>query len=174
MDGVCYGRLDVPEDAGHTRRVAALLAAELPSGISLWTSPLRRCGALAEALCELRPDIACRADAGLAEMDFGDWEGCSWDAIGSAALDSWVADFVRHPPGGGESVAAFMARVAQCFDAALHAGRDCVWITHAGVARAALLLSRGQRLVTRAEEWPREGLDFGRWQVLDLEKTQRA
>jgi alpha-ribazole phosphatase len=174
MEGVCYGRLDVPADDGDTRQVAALLSAELPPGIALWTSPLRRCRALADALREQRPDIACHIDAGLGEMDFGDWEGRSWDHIGPTALDTWVADFAHHRPGGGECVTAFMARVARAFDAALDVGRDCVWITHAGVARAVLLLSRGQRLVTRADEWPREGLAFGRWQALELDPAQRA
>ncbi|MEH3087392.1 MAG: histidine phosphatase family protein [Xylophilus ampelinus] len=164
--GLCYGRLDVAADPGHTRETAARLADALPPGAALRTSPRRRCRDLADALAALRPDLRPAAvDARLAEMDFGDWEGRRWDAIGPAALDAWTADFARHRPGGGESVADFMARVAEAFDAPAP-GADRVWIAHAGVARAATLLARGLRRVERAADWPRTGPDFGAWTTL--------
>ena len=82
------------------------------------TSPLQRCEQLAHALIGLRPDLACKKDLHLQEMDFGDWEGRRWNAIGPAALDAWVADFAGHRPGGGESVQAFMGGVAAVWDEA--------------------------------------------------------
>jgi alpha-ribazole phosphatase len=36
-------------------------------------------------------------------------------------------------------------------------------VTHAGVARAALLLSRGVEHVAQASEWPLEAPKFGAW-----------
>ncbi|KQM71333.1 histidine phosphatase family protein [Xylophilus sp. Leaf220] len=166
--GICYGRTDVPADPVATDRAAEALAAVLPAGSRVARSPLQRCAALAEALHRLRPDLPSTPDPRLAEMDFGDWEGHAWDALGAERLDAWTADFAHHAPGGGESVAGFMARVARAFDELPHAGEaDVVWIAHAGVARAAQLLAAGTRQVARASDWPREGLDFGRWAVVE-------
>ena len=43
---------------------------------------------------------------------------------------------------------------------------DTVWITHAGVIRAATLLSQGVREVTRAEQWPSKQIAFGQVQTV--------
>ncbi|HEY3045914.1 MAG TPA: histidine phosphatase family protein [Polaromonas sp.] len=168
--GVCYGQLDMAADAQATRLCAEALAQVLPPGIAVVTSPLQRCEQLAHVLVGLRPDLTFKTDARLREMDFGSWEGRRWDAIGSAALDAWIADFARHRPGGGESVQAFMQRVAGIWDE-LWAGTpvpvtDTVWITHAGVIRAATLLQRGLRQITRADQWPTATPGCGEWRVL--------
>ena len=173
--GICYGRLDVATDAGATAECASKLAARLPNGIRIVTSPLQRCEQLANALIGLRPDLTCKKELRLQEMDFGDWEGRRWDAIGAAALDAWVADFARHRPGGGESVQAFLQRVAAVWDelwdqanaSARDEPADTVWITHAGVIRAATLLQRDLRQLTRADQWPTITPGFGEWSVLE-------
>ena len=46
---------------------------------------------------------------------------------------------------------------------ALH--QASVWITHAGVIRAATLLARGQRQVQRADQWPVEAPSWGGWRI---------
>ncbi|MBC7444844.1 MAG: histidine phosphatase family protein [Polaromonas sp.] len=181
--GVCYGRLDVPADAQATAECARQLAALLPAGVSVISSPLQRCEQLAQALQAQRPDLVYKTDARLQEMDFGQWEGRAWDAIGAAALDAWVADFAGHRPGGGESVQAFMQRVAGLWDetgrpATAGAGRAAnagtLWITHAGVLRAASLLEHGIRCLSRADQWPRAALGFGQWRMLALAPAQRS
>jgi alpha-ribazole phosphatase len=43
-----------------------------------------------------------------------------------------------------------------------------VWITHAGVIRAAGLLARGVTHLDDASQWPREAPGFGAWTVVDL------
>jgi alpha-ribazole phosphatase len=166
--GVCYGRLDIAADPDHTRDTASRLAQALPPHAVLRSSPRARCRALADALVAQRPDLRPAAvDARLAEMDFGAWEGLRWDAVGPAALGAWTADFMRHRPGGGESVAAFLARVGEAVDAVTQAP-DSVWICHAGVARAAALWAGGNRHLAKAADWPRAGPDFGQWTVLRL------
>ena len=163
--GLCYGRLDVPADVAATQASAQALAATLPQHSTLHTSPLQRCEHLALSTCALRPDLACKTDTRLAEMDFGSWEGQHWDSIGANALDSWTNNFAHHPPGGGESVTHFMQRIAQMFDETLATSQDTVWICHAGVIRATRLLLAGQRQVRHAHEWPREAVPFGRWEI---------
>lgn len=165
--GLCYGASDVPDDPAATRAAAAHLAAALPAGAAaLHVSPLARCRHLAEALCALRPDLpAPQTDARLAEMDFGAWERRPWSAIARAEFDAWTARFADARPGGGENVRAFMHRVAQAWDEAwplaLRTRRPVIWITHAGVLRAARLLHAGVRCPPSASDWPAEAVPLG-------------
>jgi len=159
--GICYGALDVPAGEAATREAAQQLANALPEGIAMAWSPLQRCAQLAQALSALRPDLASRADPRLREMNFGAWEGRSWEAIGSQALAVWTDDFAKHRPGGGENLEGFMQRVAEAWDEL--GGEPCVWITHAGVIRATGLLARGQRRIDRADQWPVEAPAYGGW-----------
>jgi alpha-ribazole phosphatase len=131
--GVCYGALDLLADTAATQALAQDLAQALPQGIAMASSPLQRCEHLAQHLCRLRADLAYVTDAALSEMNFGQWEGQAWDAIGAAALQAWTDDFMQHHPGGAESVAHMLERVGAALRAALSADQDVVWVTHAGV-----------------------------------------
>ena len=162
--GICYGQLDVLADVDATAVCARELAQALPPGIKIICSPLQRCEQLAHVLIGLRVDLAYKTDPRLEEMDFGQWEGQRWDDISAAAIDAWVADFGRHRPGGGESVGQFMQRVAAVWDeTVLAADTPTLWITHAGVIRAATLLQGGQRQVASAAQWPAAAPRFGSW-----------
>ena len=162
--GVCYGQLDVPADADATAACARELAKVLPPGIHIICSPLQRCEQLAHVLTGLQPGLAYKTDARLTEMDFGQWEGQRWDDIGAAAVSAWVADFRRHRPGGGESVEQFMQRVAAAWDETVSAAdAPTLWITHAGVIRAATLLHGGRRQIASASQWPPTAPRFGSW-----------
>ena len=159
---VCYGQLDVPADVAATTECACELAKILPPDINIICSPLQRCEQLAQLLIGLQPDFSYRKDPRLKEMDFGQWEGKRWDDIGPQALDAWVADFANHRPGNGESVRQFMQRVADVWDEARNTP-GTLWITHAGVIRAATLLHGGQRQITSASQWPADAPRFGSW-----------
>ena len=172
--GTCYGALDVPADAQATRAAAERLATALPPGARVAYSTLQRCELLAHELQALRPDLTFTPDARLREMDFGCWEGKTWDAIGKSAIDTWVAGFATHAPGGGESLAHMLHRVA----AALQTARewrndqgtmDVVWITHAGVARCvAWLQERGVSVLPRSDDWPVAAPGWGEWEIREL------
>ena len=173
--GRCYGRLDWPADEAATQAAAQALARRLPPHVCVaQVSPRRRCVQLAEKLAALRPGLRWRVDERLAEMDFGAWEGQAWEEIGRTAMDAWLADFVDARPGGGESVRAFMARVGAAWDEWQATGGDALWLTHAGVMRAALLLARGVRLPARADEWPRDTLPPGEVLALRAENHPLA
>ncbi len=151
--GICYGRLDVPADLD--RSAADALRAELPPGLPVWSSPLRRCRQLAELL---HPGPAI--DERLAEMNFGDWEGMAWDAIPRHELDAWAADVAGYAPPGGESPSAVQGR-ALAFVAGL-AVPEAVVVTHAGVIR--VLVAHWRQLAAR--EWGSLRIPFaGRLQV---------
>lgn len=139
--GTCYGRLDLEPEPGHLQAMVAALRAR-PAPLRLLTSPLQRCRRLAEALAGHgwpAPEVL----GGLAEMDFGDWEGRRWDDIGREAVDGWARDLLRFAPPGGETVAALADRAHHAMQRALAAidpeaarsGPTLAVVTHAGVIR---------------------------------------
>jgi alpha-ribazole phosphatase len=165
--GTCYGALDMAADAAATQLAAQALAEVLPLGAMVRYSTLQRCELLAQYLCGLRPDLTFSPEPRLVEMNFGVYEGTAWADIPRVDLDAWTADFWYHRFGGAESLAELMARVHSVWDedavsqGNTNALRDTVWITHAGVARAALLMSRGVDHVDQASQWPLEAPGFG-------------
>lgn len=135
--GICYGRSDI---ACAPADVAAALAAVLPqlpadlARVAVYSSPSIRCTALAQAL----PGAFVTIDARLMELDFGDWEMRTWDAIPRAEIDAWAADPVGYRPGGGESVRQMAARVLAFYrELAIAHGRPgaAVVVCHAGTMR---------------------------------------
>jgi alpha-ribazole phosphatase len=170
-DGLCYGASDVPADAALTDAAARAAAEVLPVGLPVWVSGMGRAQQLARALQALRPDLrAPLTDTRLNEMDFGRWELQRWDAVPRAAFDRWMADFAHHRFGGIESTQQVIDRVADALDA-LRAGgaSEAVWITHAGVIRAAQFVAEhGRAPIETVSQWPREAPEPGahRWLVL--------
>jgi alpha-ribazole phosphatase len=164
--GICYGALDVPADPTATQTAASELAHTLPEGLLVRFSPLARCAQLAQDLRDLRSDLHFESDVRLAEMNFGCYEGIAWDAIALDALREWTDDFGQHRFGGSESANMVMERVASAWDT-LDTASSQVWLTHAGVIRAAVLISQGLRNVQSANQWPKEAPAFGRWITLE-------
>lgn len=162
--GTCYGALDVSADAQQTEAAAKALAKELPQAIRVEVSPLMRCQQLAQALARLRTDLQFSINPNLREMDFGCWEGMAWNDIPRAAMEDWTQDFSTHRFGGSESAGEVLARVATAWDAVHNGtGADVLWISHAGVARAAVLLQQGIRQPGAAKDWPILSLAYGAW-----------
>ena len=161
--GLCYGRTDLACAAEATQAVAEAVAPLIPAGIDIFSSPLRRCTALAEAVVSLRPDLpAARCDPRLAEMDFGNWEGRPWAEIDRADFDAWMSDFADgRVAGDGESTRQFMRRVGAAWDEWRASGRDALWVTHAGVMRAVTLLQSGVRCPSDAAAWPKQAIGYG-------------
>lgn len=172
-EGICYGRTELEADAAANGAAASALAASLPACVQVRSSPLRRCRALAEALAELRPDLAGQEDPRLAELDFGCWEGRSWDAVPPEEFERWTSDFGSYRFGGRESVSELLARVAGAL-ADLPAAGDVLWITHAGVIRAVRLLAGGAGLPRRAAEWPAAQVPMGGCERVVLQEGSRA
>ncbi|MGO8739796.1 alpha-ribazole phosphatase family protein [Rhodoblastus sp.] len=148
--GLCYGRSDIglerpaEEDAARLRRL-------LPENVPLFSSPLRRCRLLAEAL---RP--APRFDDRLREMDFGDWELQPWDGIDRDLLDAWARNPLDFTPPGGESARNLRARVAEfCEELKKQDRQEAVLLAHGGVLRAAV------SALTGAPNWLTLTFDFG-------------
>lgn len=128
--GICYGQTDLPL-AGPVEPDAARLRPLLPQRYALYSSPLARARLLAEALG--KPVI----DPRLQEIDFGAWEACSFDTIGTA-IDAWVGDPLNFRAPGGESASEMAARVLQWLDEiqAQPPAAAVVVVAHGGPLRA--------------------------------------
>ena len=147
--GLCVGaRSDPPVHWRRAKRLARRIQAHARRhrlAHEVVTSPRSRCADVGAWLA--RWGWRHRIDAGLLELDFGAWEGRRWDDIGAAALAAWTADFLHHRPGGGESLAALLARAARPPLAALAVGHGG-WM----LARRWGLESPG--VAPRAADWP--------------------
>nr|WP_294510807.1 histidine phosphatase family protein [uncultured Rhodopila sp.] len=130
--GICYGRLDIPVDPAAAGDIDAIATdSGLRGAEKVWTSPARRCRQLADAIA-MALDAPLSIDARLQELDFGDWEGLSWEAVPRAELDRWAASPLTFTPPRGESGAALLARVRD-FETVLRRDRqDCVVVSHGG------------------------------------------
>lgn len=152
--GRCIGaRSDLAVDARRAKRLAHRIrevARRERLARVVAASPALRCRAVAGWLRRFGFDA--RIDARLREFDFGAWDGRAWDAIGRAELDAWSADFAGHAPGGGDTLADFLARV-QAVRAAPPAP---LLVTHGGWLSALRWLEAhgAGAAPPRAVDWP--------------------
>jgi alpha-ribazole phosphatase len=164
--GVCYGRTDLAIAPGLLARDLPRLRASLPAEAPLFSSPLRRCAAIAEAL----GGATVQYDARLAELDFGSWEMRRWSDIERASIDAWVADMAGYRPGGGDSVNAMAHRVAAFYDERLRDRAPAATvICHAGTIRLLLARARGldpQAMALEAAQHP-HAIAYGETVLID-------
>jgi probable phosphoglycerate mutase len=97
------------------------------------TSPVRRTHESAEILSE-RLERPLATEAGLAEMEFGTWDGLTFDEIRDRypdELDAWLGS-LDHGPGGGESFRVVEKRVLASLERLLadHAGQTLLVVSH--------------------------------------------
>jgi len=106
--------------------------------LAVLSSPLKRCTSLAQALGTYE------CDPRLLELDFGSWEGVSWDDIDRTDFDRWAADYVHNRVPGGESWSDVRDRVDSFLaDMRKRPDSTAVVVTHAGVIRPVLSLVLG-------------------------------
>jgi alpha-ribazole phosphatase len=136
--GVCYGRLNVAISADALAQAATQVRRQLDAlhDVVFFSSPALRCRLLAQELANPRQLTIVPE---LAEMDFGSWEGRSWDAVPRHELDAWADDVWGYSPGGAESPAAVAARwCAWSERLKTSAIETAIAVTHAGLIRVAL------------------------------------
>ena len=152
---LCYGRSDVELAATWQVDVDECLAA-IPVATSIITSPLVRCRMLASAIGR-RDGLSVVEDPRLMELDFGSWEGRSWDDIPRADVEEWVSSLQDYAPGHGESLRTLWARV-DSFREELLARYDghVVVVSHHGPIRALAAQLEGRspdKMVTCQVPW---------------------
>ncbi|WP_374651483.1 histidine phosphatase family protein [Dongia sp.] len=126
--GRVMGQKDIPlNDTGRAQAEAASERLLTLPVTSIWCSPLIRCRATAAPLLARRPDLPDIVLDDLQERNWGVFEGHNEDRRPPR----------RETPPGGESMAAFTARIM----AALSTINDCALplvISHSGVLRVIL------------------------------------
>jgi len=141
--GLCYGKLDVklsPRGFKQAAQTAQLLKPFEPQAI--YSSPRLRALDTAAAI-----GAACQIDViiddRLAELDFGDFEGLSYEAAERQYPDLYQ-QWMAHPTDiqfpNGESYAQMSKRVTELASLlpSRHAGQTIVTVAHGGVNRIVL------------------------------------
>lgn len=141
--GRCYGRLNVglsPEGRRQSESVAQRLASEPLSAI--YASPRRRTIESAEILAAAH---ACgvRIENDLREIDFGDFEGLTYDDISKLNPElyrQWMEQPTEVEFPNGESFTLVKSRVSKAVAVLKdrHAGQSIALITHGGAIRISL------------------------------------
>lgn len=164
------GQIDVPLNAlglEQARRMGQRLAGEAID--RLIVSDLARARQTAQALAS-HHGLALQIDPLWREQAFGVLEGLDLPTIQRQHADLWrrwsrhEADYAL--PGGGESNAAFHARVMRALQALLaaHAGQRVAVVTHGGVLDMLWRSVHGQALSgPRNCEIPNTGINRLRW-----------
>jgi alpha-ribazole phosphatase/probable phosphoglycerate mutase len=137
----------------------AIHVAEEVSRLSIariYSSDLRRASQTAKAIAQ-RTGIAVNCLTGLREIDFGQWEGLTWQEIEAQfpdEVDLWLREFPLRSAPGGEAYTAFTARVETTIAAVLRdaASMAIAVVTHRGVMRHTLTKFFG---FAETEAWER-------------------
>lgn len=133
------GWTDLPADLSDTAALERL-AAYLPDGAQVVSSDLQRASATADAIGGTRTRLP--HDPALRELNFGDWDGLSFDEIGRRdpvlSRKIWQEPGEISPP-NGESWNALSARINASVDTLLvEKPRDIIIVAHFAVILTAL------------------------------------
>lgn len=137
--GRYIGKIDVPlSDRGRRQaeELAERLRREAPR--RCLTSPLRRCRETADIISKAA-GLTFETDPDLREIDFGDWDGMTFDEILKTAPDEvkrWDALESIFAFPNGESLNDFLARVKHVAGRIIDTPEETVIVcTHGGVIR---------------------------------------
>ena len=146
--GRFLGSTDVPlSELGLRQATALARSSRVNQTMPHFVSPLRRAMQTAESFDADEFDAgessgrSWQTDPDLREIDFGRWEGCSFDEIAASdqdgQVDRWGRFDLEFSFPEGESLGAFVQRVARAADRLASDEADTVVaITHGGVIRA--------------------------------------
>ena len=139
----CGRHLDPPLTAAGERMATefADCFAATP-GQAIYASPLQRALATAAPLARARGLVVHQRE-GLAEIDYGRWDGKSVLEVDREYHDEyerWVADPAWNPPTGGETAVALAQRVTHVFESIreAHADGNVLVVSHKATIRVAL------------------------------------
>jgi alpha-ribazole phosphatase len=135
--GNLNGRSDVPVTAtGLASCVAAAAPLRFERVVSSDLARARECAVAVARTAE----VPVSTDARWRELDFGDWDGRSPDALDTKQLAAFWADPDGAAPPGGERWSTLTARVGAALDSL---APGTLVLTHAGAIRAALAVACG-------------------------------
>lgn len=115
-----YGQTDIGL-TNEGRRQAGALAVLLKNVVwkEIWQSDLKRVQQTVDILCGGKEKTVSRRFEALREMDFGKWEGLTYNEVTALYKEdarAWASDWRGAAPTGGECFDAFYKRAAGCFN----------------------------------------------------------
>ncbi|WP_168791684.1 histidine phosphatase family protein [Paraburkholderia aromaticivorans] len=157
------------EAEAHAARLRPAIAEDAPA----FVSPAACARETATAL-----GLAASVDAGLADMNYGRWQGRRLADLAAEAPQD-LAAWTRDPdavPHGGESFSQLVKRVGEWLEASLEGGtgrasshpRNVIAVTHAPVLRAAIVYVLGASPVV----FPR--IEIAPLSMIDLRRSSRG
>lgn len=155
--GACFrGRIDLPLTAGGEQAMATALRS-IPQPDRVISSPLQRCRAFAERWAA-RHACPFSCEEAIQELDFGRWDGRSFEAVWTDEADRvkafWADPYTTQIP-EGEAVPQFESRVHQAVQGWIdhYAGETLLVVGHGGVMRVLLkwALSLPERSLTHLQ-----------------------
>ncbi len=140
---ICYGQSDVDVSENFNKECLSLQHKLTKFEFdAVYTSPLKRCHLLAQALCSgdglLQFKDKITLDARLKELHFGDWEMRAWDSIAREDVEVWAKDYAHLAPPHGETFTQLHLRansfVTEKMQQSQH--EHLLLVTHGGLIRA--------------------------------------
>lgn len=99
------------------------------------TSPLQRCVKLSVQAFDAPIEVQDK----LKEVNYGDWEGKTWDEIDIEGDNLWMYNNVQNRPPNGESFAELQSRVKAAFNEIAQKKEESIAVVcHGGVIRSIL------------------------------------
>jgi alpha-ribazole phosphatase len=142
--GMIYGRTDVPLADTFSQEKEPILNLLPPELDAVYTSPSTRCTLLAT---HISTDF--KADERLYEVNFGLWEGKTWDSIDQKVLEPWMQDYLHVCPPQGESMMQMNKRVLHFWqEVRQQPDQRVAIVTHGGVIRLILASVKNIPLVS--------------------------
>ena len=140
-DGCYIGSTDVPLSKRGVREAEEVGLYLKAQGISfIYASPLLRARQTAELILDSAPAAVVVYDDLLREIDFGAWEGRTFDQISMSdpdAAELWADPDESFSFPGGESLISFYARIHRIKQILLDSPQELiVLVTHGGVIRS--------------------------------------
>ena len=145
----CYlGRLDPPLSVQGRVQAAALAGRMAGESLAaVYSSSLKRALTTAQTIAAAH-GLEVSAIADLAELDFGDWDGLTYQEIAEVApqrFNRWLADPAEVRPPNGETLLEMSQRVMEAINGiiAAHPGETVAVVTHGGPARVIVCCALG-------------------------------
>jgi alpha-ribazole phosphatase len=143
MAGTFCGHSDPPLNSRGYKQLTKLLAVMKNKEIkAVYSSDLRRGRTTAKALA-VSLNLPFSSISNLREIDFGDWEGATWDQVermNSAVAQRWLDSYPNSHAPNGEASEHFSERVLTEVNRISTVARlgSVALVTHAGVMRVVL------------------------------------
>jgi len=134
--GICYGVSNIDVSNNFELEVENLqtkLHGFKPDLVL--SSPLQRCVKLAVSKFNIEPEI----NPNLKEVNYGDWEGKSWQDLNIDKGNLWMYENINNKPPNGESFAELKKRVVNELKNIVNRSEEKIAIVcHGGVIRSVL------------------------------------